>query len=46
MAWLLTSRTQLEPELLKLKESLEGTYRRALALSKGNQFDVLSAMVI
>jgi hypothetical protein len=34
IAWLLTSRTQLEPELLKLKESFEETYKRARELSK------------
>jgi hypothetical protein len=41
IAWLLTSRTQLEPELLKLKESFENTYDRALELSKTDQYDVL-----
>jgi hypothetical protein len=42
MVWLLTSRTQLEPELLKLKESFENTYDRALELSKDDsKYDVL-----
>jgi hypothetical protein len=45
IAWLLTSRTQLEPELLKLKESFENTYDRALELSKDDsKYDVLMAL--
>jgi hypothetical protein len=44
IVWLSLARTQLEPELLRLKESFESTYKRALELSNQDDERVLEAL--
>lgn len=44
-AWLSITSKELETEFLKLKSSLENTYRRALALANSQDYDnVLAAL--